>query len=99
MIVLIWRYDLVTFAISTKISCSFLFMILGLYTAGQNIAASSPATNWTDQIDAWHSEVNHFQFGSGSTNTSDVGHYTQVLASRFFFLFMLVASYSPALKK
>ena len=54
-------------------------IITGLYNAGQNLAVTTGTHNWTAMIEDWHDEVNHFAFGSGSTNGQDVGHYTQVI--------------------
>ena len=40
--------------------------------------SSYPAKNWNQSIQDWYDEVNHFEFGVGSTNGKAVGHYTQV---------------------
>lgn len=54
-------------------------LIPGRYDAGQNLAITSGSHSWSAMIELWHSESNHFTFGSGSTTSEDVGHYTQMV--------------------
>ncbi|XP_041378041.1 neurogenic locus notch homolog protein 1-like [Gigantopelta aegis] len=44
---------------------------------GQNMAFGQ--TSFMRAIDAWYSEVNHFQYGSGSQTGEAIGHYSQVV--------------------
>jgi len=46
---------------------------------GQNIFISSGQTTWPVAIQAWHSEVSKFTFGSASNVFHEVGHYTQMV--------------------
>lgn len=39
---------------------------------------SSNKRSWSYAIQYWYDEVNNFQYGKGSTNEKEVGHYTQV---------------------
>ncbi|XP_073728649.1 cysteine-rich venom protein ophanin [Misgurnus anguillicaudatus] len=49
------------------------------YELGENLFKSSTVSPWTDVVTAWHSEVNNYQYSTGSTNGKAVGHYTQVV--------------------
>ena len=48
------------------------------YQLGENLFYSSSPYPWTAVINAWHSEVSHYQYPKGSTNDQAIGHYTQV---------------------
>ena len=54
--------------------------LAGRYQAGQNLYLGTLLSdyNWTDIVDGWYSEVDHFSYGVGSTTGAAVGHYTQV---------------------
>ena len=45
---------------------------------GENLYMSSNKKSWSDAIQSWFDEVKDFQYGVGSINGKDVGHYTQV---------------------
>uniref|UniRef100_A0A4W6BKP6 ShKT domain-containing protein n=1 Tax=Lates calcarifer TaxID=8187 RepID=A0A4W6BKP6_LATCA len=49
------------------------------YELGENLFYSSSPYSWTDVINAWHSEVSHYLYPNGSTNSQAIGHYTQVV--------------------
>nr|XP_055067970.1 cysteine-rich venom protein ENH1-like [Misgurnus anguillicaudatus] len=49
------------------------------YELGENLFKASKVSPWTDVVTAWHSEVNNYQYSTGSTNGKAVGHYTQVV--------------------
>uniref|UniRef100_A0A3Q4GMT0 Cysteine-rich secretory protein 1-like n=1 Tax=Neolamprologus brichardi TaxID=32507 RepID=A0A3Q4GMT0_NEOBR len=49
------------------------------YHLGENLFYSSSLMSWTDVINAWHSEVEHYNYPTGSTNGKSIGHYTQVI--------------------
>lgn len=53
--------------------------MLNGYQLGENLFYSSSPSLWTDVINAWYSEVSHYQFPKGSTNGQAIGHYTQVI--------------------
>ncbi|XP_051263632.1 cysteine-rich venom protein isoform X1 [Dicentrarchus labrax] len=53
--------------------------MLNGYELGENLFYSSSPYSWTDVINAWHSEVSHYQYPRGSTNSQATGHYTQVV--------------------
>ena len=38
--------------------------------------------DWDRAVTSWHNEVDNFQFGNGSTNGKQIGHYTQVVWSK-----------------
>lgn len=46
---------------------------------GENLFKASAVYSWTDVINAWHSEVNNYEYPTGSTNGQSIGHYTQVI--------------------
>ncbi|XP_048338868.1 cysteine-rich venom protein-like [Sphaerodactylus townsendi] len=46
---------------------------------GENLYMSTGLTTWPKAIDAWHSEVKDFKYGTGSTTGAAIGHYTQVV--------------------
>uniref|UniRef100_A0A667X2K3 Cysteine-rich venom protein-like n=1 Tax=Myripristis murdjan TaxID=586833 RepID=A0A667X2K3_9TELE len=47
------------------------------YAMGENLFFASAPHMWTDVINAWHSEVENYQYPNGSTNGKAIGHYTQ----------------------
>uniref|UniRef100_A0A3Q0QT57 ShKT domain-containing protein n=1 Tax=Amphilophus citrinellus TaxID=61819 RepID=A0A3Q0QT57_AMPCI len=47
------------------------------YVLGSNLFYSSSPKSWTTVVSAWHSEVDHYIYPTGSTNGNTVGHYTQ----------------------
>uniref|UniRef100_A0A671RKQ7 Cysteine-rich venom protein ENH1-like n=1 Tax=Sinocyclocheilus anshuiensis TaxID=1608454 RepID=A0A671RKQ7_9TELE len=49
------------------------------YEMGENLFKASAVYSWTDVINAWHSEVNYYEYPIGSTNGQPIGHYTQVV--------------------
>uniref|UniRef100_A0A8C1R9K7 ShKT domain-containing protein n=1 Tax=Cyprinus carpio TaxID=7962 RepID=A0A8C1R9K7_CYPCA len=49
------------------------------YEMGENLFKASVVYSWTDVINAWHSEVNNYEYPTGSTNGQSIGHYTQVV--------------------
>ncbi|XP_043087759.1 cysteine-rich venom protein ENH1 [Puntigrus tetrazona] len=49
------------------------------YEMGENLFKASTVHSWTDVINAWHSEVNNYDYPTGSTNGLATGHYTQVV--------------------
>uniref|UniRef100_A0A672SYI8 Cysteine-rich venom protein ENH1-like n=1 Tax=Sinocyclocheilus grahami TaxID=75366 RepID=A0A672SYI8_SINGR len=49
------------------------------YEMGENLFKASAVYSWTDVINAWHSEVNYYEYPIGSTNGQSIGHYTQVV--------------------
>uniref|UniRef100_A0A667XIS9 Cysteine-rich venom protein-like n=1 Tax=Myripristis murdjan TaxID=586833 RepID=A0A667XIS9_9TELE len=49
------------------------------YAMGENLFFASAPHMWTDVINAWHSEVENYQYPNGSTNGKAIGHYTQVV--------------------
>ncbi|XP_074093272.1 cysteine-rich secretory protein 3-like [Macrotis lagotis] len=49
-------------------------------TCGENLFMSSAPFSWSKAIQFWYDEVNHFEFGKGSTTKEAVGHYTQVVS-------------------
>uniref|UniRef100_A0A667WU73 Cysteine-rich venom protein-like n=1 Tax=Myripristis murdjan TaxID=586833 RepID=A0A667WU73_9TELE len=51
------------------------------YAMGENLFFASAPHMWTDVINAWHSEVENYQYPNGSTNGKAIGHYTQVIWS------------------
>ncbi|XP_008279394.1 cysteine-rich venom protein [Stegastes partitus] len=53
--------------------------MLNGYELGENLFYSSALTSWTDVIQAWHNEVSHYTYPTGSSNGETVGHYTQVV--------------------
>ncbi|XP_026041099.1 cysteine-rich venom protein [Astatotilapia calliptera] len=53
--------------------------LLNGYHLGENLFYSSSLKSWTDVINAWHSEVEHYNYPTGSTNGKSIGHYTQVI--------------------
>lgn len=52
---------------------------------GENLFKASVVYSWTDVINAWHSEVNNYEYPTGSTNGQPIGHYTQVIIHFNFF--------------
>lgn len=53
--------------------------LLNGYEMGENLYYSQSNESWTSVINTWHSEVQNYTYPSGSTNGTDVGHYTQVI--------------------
>ncbi|XP_059195778.1 cysteine-rich venom protein [Centropristis striata] len=53
--------------------------MLNGYELGENLFYSSAPSSWTNVINAWHSEVSHYNYPKGSTNGQETGHYTQVI--------------------
>ncbi|XP_062279122.1 cysteine-rich venom protein [Scomber scombrus] len=53
--------------------------MLNGYELGENLFYSGAPAPWTSVINAWHSEVGHYQYPKGSTNNGSIGHYTQVV--------------------
>ncbi|KAM6967840.1 cysteine-rich venom protein latisemin [Aplochiton taeniatus] len=53
--------------------------MLGDYQMGENLFYSSSPYNWTQVVAAWNSEVQNYQFPTGSINGLATGHYTQVV--------------------
>uniref|UniRef100_A0A667XK13 Cysteine-rich venom protein-like n=1 Tax=Myripristis murdjan TaxID=586833 RepID=A0A667XK13_9TELE len=53
--------------------------IIPSYAMGENLFFASAPHMWTDVINAWHSEVENYQYPNGSTNGKAIGHYTQVI--------------------
>uniref|UniRef100_A0A673IB84 Cysteine-rich venom protein ENH1-like n=1 Tax=Sinocyclocheilus rhinocerous TaxID=307959 RepID=A0A673IB84_9TELE len=49
------------------------------YEMGENLFKASAVYSWTDVINAWHSEVNNYEYPTGSTNGQAIGHHTQVV--------------------
>uniref|UniRef100_A0A3Q3E836 ShKT domain-containing protein n=1 Tax=Labrus bergylta TaxID=56723 RepID=A0A3Q3E836_9LABR len=51
-------------------------LLLG-YECGENMFYSAVPYSWTEVINAWHAEVQLYQYPEGATNLT--GHYTQVV--------------------
>ncbi|XP_067303885.1 cysteine-rich venom protein ENH1 [Pseudorasbora parva] len=49
------------------------------YEMGENLFKGSGLNSWTKVINAWHSEVNNYEYPSRSVNGQPTGHYTQVV--------------------
>ncbi|KAG1942943.1 cysteine-rich secretory protein [Pimephales promelas] len=49
------------------------------YELGENLFKGSGLYSWTEVVNAWHSEVNNYQYPIGSINGLPTGHYTQVV--------------------
>ncbi|XP_052434216.1 cysteine-rich venom protein ENH1 [Carassius gibelio] len=49
------------------------------YETGENLFKASEDYSWTRVINAWRSEVNNYEYPTGSTNGLSIGHYTQVV--------------------
>ncbi|KAM9353553.1 cysteine-rich venom protein [Symphorus nematophorus] len=49
------------------------------YELGENLFYSSKLYQWTDVVEAWHSEVANYKYPMGSKNGKTIGHYTQVV--------------------
>ncbi|XP_066494123.1 cysteine-rich venom protein helothermine-like [Tiliqua scincoides] len=70
-------------------------------TCGENLYMSSNADSWRGAIQAWHSEVKDFQYGTGQkTPKAVIGHYTQVVWFNSFRVGCAIAycPQQPALK-
>ncbi|XP_065814088.1 cysteine-rich venom protein [Labrus bergylta] len=51
--------------------------LLDGYECGENMFYSAVPYSWTEVINAWHAEVQLYQYPEGATNLT--GHYTQVV--------------------
>ena len=60
-----------------------IFLRVGRYGAGQNLAVSSGSTTWPSMIHLWDDEKYNFTYGSGPVGGAVVGHYTQVRCKTF----------------
>ncbi|KAM9782539.1 cysteine-rich venom protein DIS3 [Neosynchiropus ocellatus] len=55
--------------------------MLNGYELGENLFYSTYPASWSEVIDAWHNEEDHYQYPIGSTSGEAIGHYTQVVWS------------------
>ncbi|XP_076006655.1 cysteine-rich venom protein [Genypterus blacodes] len=49
------------------------------YRFGENLFYAGSAVSWTSIVTAWHNEVEHYVYPTGSNSSRAVGHFTQVV--------------------